>query len=193
MFNLVTRAQAVSNHVLTCSMIISVLVVITSFIQLYGKDAWALNTTSISNISAQALMKGSYHYGASNGKPKENSLIKFDLESDLTPLFNWNTKQVFVYLTAEYPGKSPESVNKVTYWDKIITSKDDAIINLKHQRSKYSVWDIEPSFRNREAQLKLEWNIQPHIGPLIYGSTIASEPFTFAEVKQKKKAELLQQ
>lgn len=185
MFNIVNRAQAVSNQALTCSMVLAGLVVIASIIQLFQNGAWSINSTEISNVVASALEKGSSRYGASNGVPKENSIIKFDLEADLTPLFNWNTKQVFVYLTAEYPGKSAGSANKVTYWDKIITSKDDAIINLHNERSKYSVWDFEKSFRQRDAILSLEWNVQPHIGPLIFGKTETTTPFTFADVKQK--------
>lgn len=59
-------------------------------------------------------MKFSRRFGSVGGKPKENSKLIFDLESDLTPLFNWNTKQVFVYLTAEYPGKSNVSLTKST-------------------------------------------------------------------------------
>lgn len=54
-------------------------------------------------------MKFSRRFGSVGGKPKENTKLIFDIESDLTPLFNWNTKQVFVYLTAEYPGKSSVS------------------------------------------------------------------------------------
>lgn len=103
----------------------------------------------------------------------------------MSPLFNWNTKQIFIYLTAEYPGKSDESSNKVTYWDKIITNKKDSILNLKNQRSKYSIWDIEKSFRNRNATVKLEWNIQPYIGPLIYGETKGIDTFQFADIKKK--------
>ena len=34
--------------------------------------------------------------------------INFDLELDLSPLFNWNTKHVFVYVLAEYT--TPDSV-----------------------------------------------------------------------------------
>ncbi|EGV65558.1 Signal peptidase complex subunit [Yamadazyma tenuis] len=186
MFNLVTRAQAISNHAITCTAIIAALVIVSSFFQLQLDQVWSLNTTSISNVQAGASLKGSFQYGAKNGKQKENSIIKFDLDADLTPLFNWNTKQVFVYLTAEYPGKSDGSSNKVTYWDKIITSKDDAVLSLKNHRAKYSVWDVENSFRQRDAELKLEWNIQPHVGPLIFGQTSATTPFTFAEVKTKK-------
>ena len=85
----------------------------------------------------------------------------------MTPLFNWNTKQIFIYLTAEYPGKSEGSSNKVTFWDKIITNKEDANLTLTNQRGKYSVWDVEKSFRGRNATVRLEWNIQPYVGPLI--------------------------
>lgn len=185
MFNIISRAQALSNHAITCTSVIAALVFISSFIQLYTNGVWSLNSSSISNVQAQALLKSSYQYGAKNGKPKENSMIKFDLDADLTSLFNWNTKQVFVYLTAEYPGKSDGSSNKVTYWDKIIKSPEDAKIKLVNQRAKYSVWDVENSFRQREANLTLEWNIQPHVGALLYGKTGVETPFTFAETKKK--------
>lgn len=70
--------------------------------------------------------------------------LSFDLDADLTPLFNWNTKQVFVYLTASYDGKLKSTVkSEVTLWDSIITDKETAHISLKNARSKYSVWDIE--------------------------------------------------
>lgn len=187
MFNIVTRFQHVANQALTSSIIISCIVILSSLLQLYSNNAWSLNTTSISNIKPQALIKHSFNYGSVNRKPKENSKIQFDLDADLTSLFNWNTKQVFVYLTAEYPGKSNGSSNKITYWDKIITSKDNAVLLLRNQKSKYSVWDIEPSFRQREAIVKLEWNVQPYIGPLIFGETTDIGEFTFVEYVDKKK------
>ena len=41
-----------------------------------------------------------------NGKKKNDlGFLNFDLETDLTPLFNWNVKQLFLYLTAEYKTK----------------------------------------------------------------------------------------
>lgn len=185
MFNLVTRFQQVSNQALSASMVVSGIVVVLSLLQLFFTNAWSIDSTDISNIKALALLKQSFNYGSINRKPKENSKIIFDLDADLTPLFNWNTKQVFVYLTAEYPGKSKDSSNKVTYWDKIITSKDDAKLALKNQRSKYSVWDYEKSFRSRNAIVKLEWNMQPHIGPLIFGETTSVGEFKFASAATK--------
>ncbi|QWU88169.1 hypothetical protein CA3LBN_002434 [Candidozyma haemuli] len=187
MFSLLSRGQAVVNQSLTASAVAAALVVFLSILQLFKDDVWSIDTSSISNIKANASLKNSFAYGAVGGKPKENSKIQFDLDADLTSLFNWNTKQVFVYLTAEYEGKTDKASNKVTYWDKIITSPEDAVLHLKNQRSKYSVWDVERSFRGRDATLRLEWNIQPWVGPLLYGSTTTESTFTFPEVKKPKK------
>ncbi|PVH13594.1 uncharacterized protein CXQ87_001702 [Candidozyma duobushaemuli] len=175
MFSLLSRGQAVVNQSLTASAVAAALVVFLSILQLFKDDVWSIDTSSISNIKANASLKNSFAYGAVGGKPKENSKIQFDLDADLTSLFNWNTKQVFVYLTAEYEGKTDKASNK------------DAVLHLKNQRSKYSVWDVERSFRGRDATLRLEWNIQPWVGPLLYGSTTTESTFTFPEVKKPKK------
>lgn len=180
MFSLANRFQSVANQALTASIVLCGIIVAITWAQLYSRDVWGLETVSISNIKPLASWKSSYSYGSVNRKPKENSKIVFDIDTDLRPLFNWNTKQIFVYLTAEYPGKSNGSSNKITYWDKIITSKDDAVFNLQNIRSKYSVWDVEKSFRERDAIVRLEWNIQPYVGPLVYGEVAAPASFKFA-------------
>ncbi|KAI3407159.1 SPC3 [Candida oxycetoniae] len=179
MFNLATRVQSATNQVLTSASVLAGAVILLTLLQLYFADVWNISTTSISNIDAKSSIKYSFQYGSVNRKPKENAKITFDLETDLSDLFNWNTKQVFVYLTAEYPGKSLGSLNKVTFWDRIIEDKKDAKLSLKGQRGKYSVWDVEKGFRGRNATVKLEWNIQPHIGPLIFGETSKTGFFEF--------------
>lgn len=40
----------------------------------------------------------------------------FDFETDLRPLFNWNTNIVFVYMTCEY-NTTKSKVNQITIWD----------------------------------------------------------------------------
>lgn len=187
MFSLASRAQAITNNTLTAVSAISVAVAVLSILQLYFGGAWSIGTTKIKNIRAQALLKNLRSFGAEYGSAKENARLQFDLSADLSPLFNWNTKQVFVYLTAEYDGAN-SAENSVTFWDKIVTSKDDARILLRNQRSKYSVWDVEQSFRERPAKLKLEWNVQPWVGPLLYGQTETETTFNFAPSKQPKKA-----
>lgn len=188
MFNLVSRGQGVANTALTASLVTSAIIAFISIVQLYFGGAWSIDSTSVSNVRASASIKNSRAFGASNGKPKENSKILFDLDADLTPLFNWNTKQVFVYLTAEYPGKTDDAANKITYWDKIIQSPQEAKIALKDARAKYSVWDVEKSFRGRNATLRLEWNIQPWVGPLLFGQTETETTFQFARKLPKKES-----
>ncbi len=66
--------------------------------------------------------------------------LTFDLHADLTPLFNWNVKQLFLYLTAEY-STPKNAVNQVVLWDKIIQRGDDAILDYKSMNTKYYFWD----------------------------------------------------
>lgn len=84
-----------------------------------------------------------------------------------------------MYLTADYPGKRPDVSNRVTFWDKIVTSKDDAKLAIKNGRGSYSVYDHAQSFDGREATIHLEWNVQPYVGALVYGETIVNGTETF--------------
>lgn len=184
MFSLANRVQKLSNHMLTASSVITVVVVLVSVVQLYLAGAHNISSTAIENVRASALLKHLRSFGAA-GRPKENSRIVFDLSADLTPLFHWNTKQVFVYLTAEYDGRKEGQSNRVTYWDKILTSPKDAVLDMRNVRAKYSVWDTEASFRGRNATLRLEWSVQPYLGAFISGETTTEVPLTFASVKKK--------
>lgn len=51
-------------------------------------------------------------YSASREK-NDLGFLTFDLKTDLTDLFNWNVKQLFLYLTAEYitPNNELNQVN----------------------------------------------------------------------------------
>lgn len=44
------------------------------------------------------------------------------MEADLSSLFTWNTKQVFVYVTAEWPAANANETNEAVIWDSIITN-----------------------------------------------------------------------
>ena len=60
--------------------------------------------------------------------------LTFDLKADLTPLFNWNVKQLFLYLTAEYETQA-NVVNQVVLWDKIIQRGENAVLDYRQYRS----------------------------------------------------------
>jgi hypothetical protein len=57
----------------------------------------------------------------SQRKKGEYAIVKFSLQADLASLFTWNTKQVFVYVTAEWPSGQNDT-NEAVIWDRIITA-----------------------------------------------------------------------
>lgn len=78
-------------------------------------------------------------YSASREK-FDLGFITFDLQTDLTPLFNWNVKELFLYLTAEY--ETPNNkLNQVVLWDKIIKRGENAALDFKNMNTKYYFFD----------------------------------------------------
>ena len=68
---------------------------------------------------------------------RSNAINQSNLNSpDLTSLFNWNTKQVFVYITASYPSSSPSTIppSELVIWDAIIPADNlaDAAEKVVH-------------------------------------------------------------
>ncbi len=77
-------------------------------------------------------VRGRPHYYSK--KKEEYAVVRFNLDADLSSLFTWNTKEVFVYVTAEWGGEQANSTgatNTAVIWDKIITSpSSDHLANL---------------------------------------------------------------
>lgn len=57
-------------------------------------------------------------------KREEYANIRFDLNTDLSTLFGWNTKQVFLYLVATWPNQQNSSLppTEAVIWDAILPS-----------------------------------------------------------------------
>ncbi|XP_053315583.1 signal peptidase complex subunit 3 [Spea bombifrons] len=114
--------------------------------------------------------------------PRERSdlgFITFDINADLQPIFDWNVKQLFIYLSAEYSTKS-NVLNQVVLWDKIILRGDNPKLSLKDMKSKYFFFDDGNGLKgNRNITLTLSWNVVPNAGilPLVTGSGHISIPF----------------
>ncbi|MED6209282.1 hypothetical protein PIB30_053194 [Stylosanthes scabra] len=65
--------------------------------------------------------------------------MTMNISADLQSLFTWNTKQVFVFLAAEY--ETPKnSLNQISLWDGIIPSKEHAKFWI-HTSNKYRFID----------------------------------------------------
>jgi len=76
------------------------------------------------SLSKIEIVKGRPHYYST--KREEYANIRFDLDADLSSLFTWNTKQLFVYVLASYPSNtsslSPHAhePSEAIIWDTII-------------------------------------------------------------------------
>ncbi|EHB14159.1 Signal peptidase complex subunit 3, partial [Heterocephalus glaber] len=103
------------------------------------------------------------------------SLICVHLEN----IFDWNVKQLFLYLSAEYSTKN-NALNQVVLWDKIVLRGDNPRLLLKDVKTKYFFFDDGNGLKgNRNVTLTLSWNVVPNAGilPLVTGSGHVSVPF----------------
>ncbi|CCU79149.1 microsomal signal peptidase subunit (gp23) [Blumeria hordei DH14] len=138
------------------------------------------------------------HYST---KREDYGVIRFSLSADLSSLFTWNTKQVFVYVSATWPNSTSSQVsNEVVIWDSIITNPSaDHLLNvgpatkqklikssqglsidprrgkleLKNQRAKYHI--TTPTGRLADTEnvtLRVHYNVQPWIGVLTWTPSI---------------------
>ncbi|KAJ4765434.1 Signal peptidase complex subunit 3 [Rhynchospora pubera] len=98
-----------------------------------------------------------------------NDEVKMTLKMsmDLTSLFTWNTKQVFVFLAAEYETDT-NSLNQVSLWDHIVQEKERASFQVKVP-TKYPLIDQGTNLRGKKVGLVLHWHIMPISGRMIQG------------------------
>ncbi|KAI3324990.1 signal peptidase subunit-domain-containing protein [Xylariaceae sp. AK1471] len=126
MYNSLTRIQNVFGFFTTVAFVVAAIIA--------GSDFTLPRTPSASIKPTNVqVVKGRPHYYSS--KKEEYAIIKFSLDADLSSLFTWNTKQLFVYVTAEWPappsGNNMNQTNKAVIWDTIITSpSSDHLANI---------------------------------------------------------------
>uniref|UniRef100_A0A7S0RAM1 Signal peptidase complex subunit 3 n=1 Tax=Chlamydomonas leiostraca TaxID=1034604 RepID=A0A7S0RAM1_9CHLO len=111
-------------------------------------------------ISVAEVKKLSTYQGT-----RDQAVITFNLDADLRSVFSWNTKQLFVYLQAEYSTKS-NGVNQVVLWDSIVQQKDKAYIRLKGHKTKYAFIDHGTGMHRADMNLTLVWDVMPRVGYL---------------------------
>ncbi|CAA6669024.1 unnamed protein product [Spirodela intermedia] len=88
--------------------------------------------------------------------------LTMNISANLQTVFTWNTKQVFVFVAAEY--ETPQnSLNQVSLWDGIILSKDSATFSI-HTTNKYRFIDQQPP--GKDVNLTLHWHVMPKTGKM---------------------------
>ncbi|CAI6297182.1 unnamed protein product [Periconia digitata] len=112
MHSALVRIQNVFGFFTTVAFSVAAVIALSTFIHPQNpSSSIALNNVQVVN--------GRPHYYSY--KKEEYAHIKFDLDADLSSLFNWNTKQVFLYLKAVYPStKRGEPQSEAVIWDAIL-------------------------------------------------------------------------
>jgi signal peptidase complex subunit 3 len=131
MHTVLTRANALAAYTMSVLAGLTFVCFLSTFFLDYSTHA-NINTVKV-------VVKHVPDYSASREK-NDLGFLTFDLQADLTPLFNWNVKQLFLYLTAEY--ETPNNiVNQVVLWDKIIQRGENALLDYRSMNTKYYFWD----------------------------------------------------
>ncbi|KZT63685.1 signal peptidase 22 kDa subunit [Daedalea quercina L-15889] len=136
-------------------------------------------------VNSVKVLPGKGRYMRKYGSRQQDfAFVNFNLTADLSPLFHWNTKQLFLYVSAEYTDQQG-TANEVVIWDRIVRRKDDANIDSTFM-NKYHLKDMSTTFRNvPPAHYTLKYNVMPYVGLLAWGEAArTSQPIPFPEPHQ---------
>ncbi|KAG8422268.1 Signal peptidase complex subunit [Metarhizium acridum] len=184
-----TRIQNVFGFFTTVACVLAVFIAATDLLAARNPSGTLIPT----NIQ---VVKGRPHYYSS--KKEEYAIIKFSLDADLSSLFTWNTKQLFVYVTADWPSaEGQNATNSAVIWDSIITNPSaDHLRNIgpiamkklkrsaegktidpsrcwpsqtKQPATKYQITHPSGKIASvNDVTLKLHYNVQPWVGLLTW-------------------------
>ncbi|CAA9999847.1 unnamed protein product [Nesidiocoris tenuis] len=169
MHSLLSRGNAIVAYTLSLLACLTFLCFLSTLFVDYRTIA-AINTVKV-------VVKSVPDYSAAR-EECDLGFITFDLQANLTNLFNWNVKQLFLYLTAEY-STANNALSQVVLWDKIILRGEKAILDFKNMNTKYYFWDDGSGLRGHQnITLTLAWNIIPNAGLL--PSIVARGQHSFA-------------
>ncbi|KAL8455740.1 hypothetical protein Emag_000314 [Eimeria magna] len=128
-----------------------------------------------SPISGSISARDVYGFGYNYVLGGDQAVLSLDIKADLRGLFQWNAKQLFLFVVAEY--ESPQHrANQVVVYDKIITSEKDALLDLVNIPSRYHLRDKGRGLRGRPITLKLQVVYHPIVGRMTT-QTLASSSF----------------
>ncbi|RKP06786.1 signal peptidase 22kDa subunit [Thamnocephalis sphaerospora] len=165
MYSLLQRLNLVSATATTGLLVLLPLVMFSAWLKMPS----VLPTADIRVYDVQ-VAHGSYDHNLyKGGAAWDHVFASIDLDADLTPLFTWNTKQLFVNLVAEYDTKM-HTGNQVTVWDTIVRSPAEAKLKLRGQRRKYILTDIRRHITSGQSMnLTLHWSLMPWVGVMTSG------------------------
>ena len=114
----------------------------------------------LANIQVNRLIKNSSNRW-------DEAQVTFDLDLDLSQVWNWNVKLVFVWVEANYQNPA-DSRNQVIVWDKIIWRNQynpaQGILTFQGVKGKYWMRSKDYDLRGTEVTFKVRWEVVPIVG-----------------------------
>lgn len=129
--------------------------------------------------TVKALVKRMTDNDMPDYRENDLGLVRFDLEADFANCFDWNVKQLFIYLTANY--KTPDNkVNQIVLWDYIMNRGEKGRVTLYEQPPEYYMWDDGFGLKgNNNVTLTLSMNVIPNAGLLQTAISPKTHTFSF--------------
>jgi len=176
MHSIVSRVNNVSAFMSSCIMALLAAITLTTFL---------FNANPQGDLTISSIKVTSSNARRYPNRKQDLAFVNFNITADLTPLFNWNTKQLFLYLEAEYDNVKGVK-NEVVIWDRIVRRKEDAFIKFVG-KNKYMFRDMSSIFKNvPPANYSLKYNIMPYVGVLTYGEAArTSEAIAFPATQSR--------
>ena len=97
----------------------------------------------------------------------------FNLNADLTPLYNWNTNMLLVSLVCSF------DADAITVWDQRILRTDTAhhTLALTREHVEYYLTDVNRRLAGKEVTVSLRWEHMSTVGPY-YADSVEVAKFT---------------
>lgn len=170
MHSFLSRCNALFAFTVSVSGAMTFLFFLTTVSQDYHKSV----VVRADNIAVKSM--ADYNLGR---EKNDLGFLTFDLSADFSSLFNWNAKQLFLYLVAEYSSPANE-LNQVVLWDKIVLRGENPVFDIKHSYTKYYFWDDGHGLKgNPNVTLSLHWNVIPNAGLMPHIRASGLHSFSF--------------
>ena len=134
------------NQLTTVAMYAMSAVAMSAFMTTHFLD----KTTDVSLKIHKTQVKKLQEFQDQKGK-NDAGFLTFDIEFDSRPLWNWNTKQLYLYLVCTYQTENND-INDVTIWDKYIIRdqyqhKISQKVSFKKYKNKYSAFETVQAWK----------------------------------------------
>jgi len=151
----------------------------------FASTFWNDNLTKVEIKTGNVYVKNVADFTTNRERKDLAIMNNFGIKVNLGEVFNWNVKEIFLYLTAEYTTEQ-NALNQVVLWDKIVMREGKQDIDLKSVDPEYYFFDDGRGLLgNENVTLTLSWNVISNAGGLPrvrgIGSTQVKLPNTYVQ------------